>query len=186
MRTVYRVLCVLGLALVLAGCSTANMVNLKYKPVSEAGTCNGSVTVIKFADARGKDMIGQKSDGTYYYSVQPVGEWVSKAFFEELKKTGCAMNWSEQDFNSDTEYKLTGTIKDIWLKESSLTDYSARMAVNVVLTRGGTKVYEENLYSNVSKTTTPGSSNSSDILQDALQDLIKTAMPAIKKRMGME
>lgn len=184
MRHLRMLLCLSALALLLTGCGTANMVKLTYKPVSEGGTCGASVNVIKFADARGTDEIGVKSDGTYFYSTTPVGEWVSKSFFEELKKVGCGMSWSEQDFGTDTDYKLTGTIKELWLKEISMSEFQANMTVNVVLTRSGKKVYEENLYANVSKTVVPSGDSATNIMQEAMQDLVKTAMPTIMKRMG--
>lgn len=184
MRHLRMLLCLSALALLLTGCGTANMVKLTYKPVSEGGTCTSSVNVIKFVDARGTDEIGVKSDGTYFYSTTPVGEWVSKAFFEELKKVGCGMSWSEQDFGTDTDYKMTGTIKELWLKEMSLSEFQANMTVNVILTRAGKKVYEENLYANVNKTVMPSGDSTTEIMQEAMQDLIKTAMPTLMKRMG--
>ncbi len=113
-----------------------------------------------------------------------MGEWVSKAFFEELKKVGCGMSWSEQDFGTDTDYKMTGTIKELWLKEMSLSEFQANMTVNVILTRAGKKVYEENLYANVNKTVMPSGDSTTEIMQEAMQDLIKTAMPTLMKRMG--
>lgn len=184
MRHLKMLLCLSTLALLLAGCGTANMVKLTYKPLSEGGSCSSSVNVIKFSDARGTDELGVKSDGTYFYSVAPVGEWVSKGFFEELRKTGCAMSWSEQDFGTETDFKMTGTIKELWLKEISMSEYQANMTVNVVLSRAGKKIYEENLYANVNKTVMPSGDSAANIMQEALQDLVKASMPTLMKRIG--
>lgn len=179
-------LILLAVALLLGaqGCAAPNMINLKYTPMDVARPCATSITVVKFADERGKEEIGEKRDGTAFYPVQPVGEWVSKAFFEELKKSGCAMNWSQQDFGAQTEYVLTGTVREMWLRETSLTELSAEMTLNVRVTRGGERVYEENLSSRVERTKVPASGNAADILEETLKEIVRPALDSALRRMG--
>jgi hypothetical protein len=170
------------MAVLLAGCGSPNTLRLGYEPAPMDVDCPGSVTVVRFQDSREREAVGVKNDGSSIYSAKPVNEWVSRAFYDQFQKLGCTMAYQEEDYRPMTDYVVRGEVLDAWIKEESVTDYTASLSMLVKVEKAGEGVvYEEKLNSSVERTVVPGSGKASEILQESLTDLVRPVVHKVAR-----
>lgn len=176
----------IGLLLVvgLVGCAGKNVVRLEYQAAGiPPESCNKSIAVVRLNDSREQAAIGETNEGVPFYSTTAVADWVSKALSDELRRTGCRVDYHEKEYNFDTDYTLTGDIVEAYAKQSSLTAYQADMRLSIALKAGGKKVFGKTYVSSVSKTTAPSPGANSKILTELLQVMLREMVPEIRKNL---
>jgi len=166
------------------GCSPSNTVKLTYKS-SNASTLpapgSTSIAIVQFKDERTKSHIGIRSDGSQFVTSSPVIEWLSKSLAEELSKNGYQVSFSQsinQAKTANPDYIITGSVEEIWIKETSALETSASIKVVMTIYNKKGRIFSENLSASQSKKGLPSSSTAEILLESTLQEII---MPAAKK-----
>lgn len=184
MRTYMKWLPLLLLALVLTGCAGSNAIKLKYALISTDSPCSGDVTVFKFEDKRAVQNLGKTTDNETITTLSDVAEWVSWALFDELENAGCKAKFRAATVMPGDDLLVTGEVLELALDQTGVTTYKGRVAVRIVVTRGGETLHVQKYMSEVEDVVVPGYSTEADILAEALRGVMYEAIPAIAKAAG--
>ncbi|GAB6127404.1 YajG family lipoprotein [Humidesulfovibrio idahonensis] len=183
--TLRKLILVMGLAAILAGCSANSVVPLRYQPSTSAGAqvCTQTITLLPFADKRTDTItIGSLGEGKNFYAENDVAEWVGWAMFEELKARGCDVKFREKaDTSALKGYVVSGSFDTVSVNTGTAMMAKAKLRVRVKVEKDGQFVVEQ-IYSgereNLGLTYVDAAqkvlaSTLQYILQDAATDVVK-------------
>ena len=179
----YAFLAVLGLTFAHYGCAGRTSIDLRYKPAGiNIAPCPKTVSVVMLKDERPKAAIGEKEDGKPFYSNDVVAEWVSRALYEELKTNGCGVEYHDKEYAFATDYVIGGILQEVFVKQESLSSYSATLRIRVEVKQKDAVVFGKNYVSTLKKTTVPSPGINSKILTELLQGMMREVVPEIRKQ----
>lgn len=166
------------------GCTPRTQVALKYQPaLIKPFPCRKSVSIVTFKDVRNKTTIGETQKGEPIYATTSVSEWVSRALTDELRRTGCRVEYHDTPYTFDTDVTLTGEIKALNLIQMTYTEYDSDMRVNIILEKNGQREFSKEFYSTFTKKTLPSSGVSEEVLTELLQGMIQEIIPDLRSRL---
>ena len=174
-------------ALTLAGCAPKDTVRLLYTPVTASvlpAPTAPRVAVLLFEDKRGKQEIGTRSKGGVFSAATSVPEWISRSLADEISRMGPQVSYApsiQLAQSARPDYIVTGTVEEVWVKESNPTTYAAtvRISFNVANRQGS--VYSQNLSSSQEKTGLPSSGMVEDLLTGTLREVLGVAASKINE-----
>ncbi len=174
-------------ALTLAGCAPKDTVRLLYTPVTPSvlpAPTAPRVAVVLFEDKRGKQEIGTRSKGGVFSAATSVPEWISRSLADEISRMGPQVSYApsiQLAQSARPDYIVTGTVEEVWVKESNPTTYAAtvRISFNVANRQGS--VYSQNLSSSQEKTGLPSSGMVEDLLTGTLREVLGVAASKISE-----
>ena len=174
-------------ALTLAGCAPKDTVRLLYTPVTPSvlpAPTAPRVAVVLFEDKRGKQEIGTRSKGGLFSAATSVPEWISRSLADEISRMGPQVSYApsiQLAQSARPDYIVTGTVEEVWVKESNPTTYAAtvRISFNVANRQGS--VYSQNLSSSQEKTGLPSSGMVEDLLTGTLREVLGVAASKINE-----
>jgi len=175
------------LVCVLGGCIPKDSVNLSYHPVTPSVLPSPSaprVTVVLFEDKRGKQEIGVRQNQTPFTTSASVTQWVSRALADELSRMGPQVSFAlntQMAQSAAPDYIITGSVEDVWLKESSPATYSATVSIRFSMADRSGVVYAERLSATQEKTGLPNSSIAVEVLTEALREVLGVAASKISE-----
>ncbi|MDR3640447.1 MAG: hypothetical protein P4L39_03910 [Humidesulfovibrio sp.] len=183
--TLRKLILVMGLAVIMAGCSANTVVPLRYQPSTPpAGqACAQAITLLPFADKRADTItIGTLGEGKNFYAENDVAEWVSWAMFEELKARGCDVKFREKtDGTTPKGYTVSGSFDTVSVNTGTALMAKAKLRLRVKVEKDGQLVVEQ-IYSGerenfgltyVDAAQKVLASTLQYILQDAATDVVK-------------
>lgn len=185
-----RIVLVLLLLALTAGCAQ-NTVRLIYTP-KESGIPSASapkISVVQFKDARPKQEIGQRSDGSPFIASSSVAEWVSHAFASELSRLGMVVTFAqteEQAWASGATYVASGVIEEVWLTEQSSTSYHCAMRGTAILKDSRSTLVNNAFSSSLARRVVPMSSVPQEMLSESAGDLVNRMAHAIQQKLGSQ
>ena len=174
-------------ALTLAGCAPKDTVRLLYTPVTPSvlpAPTAPRVAVVLVEDKRGKQEIGTRSKGGVFSAATSVPEWISRSLADEISRMGPQVSYApsiQLAQSARPDYIVTGTVEEVWVKESNPTTYAAtvRISFNVANRQGS--VYSQNLSSSQEKTGLPSSGMVEDLLTGTLREVLGVAASKINE-----
>ena len=174
-------------ALTLAGCAPKDTVRLLYTPVTPSvlpAPTAPRVAVVLFEDKRGKQEIGTRSKGGVFSAATSVPEWISRSLADEISRMGPQVSYApsiQLAQSARPDYIVTGTVEEVWVKESNPTTYAAtvRISFNVANRQGS--VYSQNLSSSQEKTGLPSSGMVEDLLTGTKREVLGVAASKINE-----
>lgn len=165
----------------LISCAGKSAVDLRYQPAGiDMAPCSKSISVVELEDSRDRTAVGETNEGKLFFGKSSVSEWISKALYDELAKSGCRVEYHEKEYEFETDYTLIGEIEEVYVKQKSLTDYSASMRLRIAVKADGKKVFGKSFSSTFDKTTVPSPGVNSKVLTGLLQGLMKEMVPEIR------
>ncbi len=178
---------VLLCALTLVGCAPKDTVRLLYAPVTPSvlpAPTAPRVAVVLFEDKRGKQEIGTRSRGRTFSAATSVPEWISRSLADEISRMGPQVSYApsiQLAQSARPDYIVTGTVEEVWVKESNPTTYAAtvRISFNVANRQG--LVYSQNLSSSQEKTGLPNSGMVEELLTSTLREVLGVAASKISE-----
>jgi hypothetical protein len=176
---VTRVLVFLGLSIVIS-CAGKATIDLVYHPVGvDVAPCKSSVAVVALEDQRSSVAVGQRKDGQQIYGKPFAAEWISRALAKELEMTGCKVEYHDKGTDFNTDYLVTGEVKEAYFKQESMTGFVADMKLRIVVHKGGEKVLGKEFKSTRSKKTVPSSGAYTEVLSELLQGMLREVVPDV-------
>ena len=173
----FTVIIILGLI----SCAAKTTVDLRYQPAGiNMAPCSKSISVVELEDARDRTAVGETNEGKLFFGKTSVAEWISRALYDELAKSGCRVEYHEKEYAFETDYTLIGEIKEVFVKQESLKDYGASMRLRIEVKADGKKVFGKNFSSTYSKTTVPSPGVNSKVLTALLQGMMRELVPEIR------
>lgn len=169
------------------GCAPKDTVRLLYTPVTPSvlpAPTAPRVAVVLFEDKRGKQEIGTRSKGGVFSAATSVPEWISRSLADEISRMGPQVSYApsiQLAQSARPDYIVTGTVEEVWVKESNPTTYAAtvRISFNVANRQGS--VYSQNLSSSQEKTGLPSSGMVEDLLTGTLREVLGVAASKINE-----
>jgi hypothetical protein len=177
----------LGAVLLLTGCASSNVVPLHYPTqLQNFPWCRWDLTVTAFADQRSApQVLGARDEQTRYMAGADVGDWVTRAVFEEMKARGCACTYAKTAEQAGTGFVISGQILQIQLDKVGLSTWKTQMKVRYVLTRNGQQLYAATHTGVVERPIVLKENAPSEILAEGLQDItiqaVEAMIPAMEK-----
>ena len=178
---------VLAAVLFLAGCAAKDMIRLLYYPVTPSvlpAPTAPRVVVVLFDDKRGKTEIGVTRKGTPLQAGSSVSDWISRSLADEISRMGPQVSFAPSITlaqSSRPDFIVTGTVEEVWLKETNLASCSASIRLNIRMANRQGTVYEQNLSSSQEKTGLPGFSLAESVLTDTLREVLGVAASKINE-----
>ncbi|GAB7022178.1 hypothetical protein [Salidesulfovibrio brasiliensis] len=170
--------------LLLAGCAGSGLVPLQYSAVNAArGECPGSVSIIKFEDARGVDELGRDAKDHPVMASGDVAVWVSRAVYTELGNHGCDVRYHEIDGAFSADATIKGEVLEASLTPTGNTTWKASVRVRFVVERDGEKVYAEKGFAEVEKPVLPGVATREELLDEALGSVMDVVLPTVMEHL---
>ena len=170
--------------IVFFGCAPSTRVDLVYQPSGfRVSPCQKSLAIVTFTDERGKKVIGETQKGIPIHANDSVSSWISRAFYDELERSGCKVEYHDTGAMFDTDYMLTGVIKDLNVMQMSHTEYDAKLRLNIVVQAAGQQVFSKEYVSTLTKKTIPSSKVPGEVLTELLQGLIQEALSDLRDRL---
>ena len=159
---------------------TQTIVPLSYQPVAvPVSDCPQQLRVAPFEDARGDTLgIGLTARGTPFYPETFIEEWFTSSLRQQLRTVGCAVQPGAEKSSPD-ELLVRGTIRTASLRQHSASEYTVTLAMNLILEKQNAKIYEENFSVKLQKWVLPKAENPTLFLQEAMQELLRTAVPKL-------
>ena len=170
--------------LLIFGCAPPTLVDLVYQPTGmKVSPCQKSLAIVTFVDKRGKNAIGETLKGVPIYAKDSVSSWISRAFYDELERSGCQVEYHDTGAMFKTDYKLTGDIKELQITQMSHTEYDAKLRLNVVVQAEDQQKFSKEYVSALTKKTIPSSDVPKQVLSELLQGLIQEALSDLEQRL---
>ena len=167
------------------GCAPQTRVDLVYQPSGfRVAPCQKSLAIVTFNDVRENKTIGETQRGLPIYANDSVSHWISRAFYDELERSGCKVEYHDKGATFDTDLVLTGDIKELKVTQMSHTEYDGRLRLNVVVQAAGKQVFSKEYVSALTKKTLPSSEAPKLILTELLQGLIQEALSDLRERLS--
>lgn len=164
-----------------AGCMKGNSVKLTYALAGVTALCSGEIIVFKFEDKRSTTKLGKDNDSVAITTVSDVADWVGWSLFDELKSAGCEPKYRTSTVTPGTATLVTGEVLAVELNQTGTTTYAGKVAVKIMISKGGQTVHVEKYVSEVEDVVVPGYSTESDIMAEALRGIMVEAIPTITK-----
>jgi hypothetical protein len=178
---VVRVLVFLGLSIIIS-CAAKATIDLVYHPVGvDVSPCKSSVAVVALEDQRSSVAVGERKDGQQIYGKPFAAEWISRALVEELKMTGCKVEYHDKGSDFTADYLVTGEVKEAYFKQESMSGFVGDMRLRIVVNKGGEKVLGKEFKSTVSKKTLPSSGAYTEVLSELLQTMLREVVPGVRE-----
>ncbi len=118
-------------ALLMVGCGPSNHVRLRYtsaQPAQPLWSNAAPVAIIPFTDARSTQTIGTRADGTDFVPLTSVADWMTQALADELSRQGLQVRiLSAREDATPDERVLSGEVRQVWLTQQNIVDYTIRM-----------------------------------------------------------
>ena len=174
-------------ALTLAGCAPKDTVRLLYTPVTPSvlpAPTAPRVAVVLFEDKRGKQEIGTRSKGGVFSAATSVPEWISRSLADEISRMGPQVSYApsiQLAQSARPDYIVTGTVEEVWVKESNPTTYAATVHISFNVANRQGSVYSQNLSSSQEKTGLPSSGMVEDLLTGTLREVLGVAASKINE-----
>ena len=166
------------------GCASTATIDLIYHPVGvDVAPCKSSVAVVAFKDQRSSIAIGEKKDGQNIYGKPLAAEWISRALLEELKMAGCQAEYHDKGSDFNTDYIVTGEVKEAYFKQESISGFVADMKLRIVVNKSGKKIVGKEFTSSIRKKTLPSSGAYNEVLSELLQGMMREVVPDIREVM---
>ncbi len=179
--TILRLLLFLGLS-VIVGCATPTSINLIYDPIdADTSPCKSSVAVIALEDQREFEAIGEDKEGQRILGTPVAAEWISRALLEELKKGGCRGEYHDKGSDFNTDYVVTGAVKEMYFTQESISGFASEMKLRIVVNKGGQKVLGKGFSSTLRKKTLPSSKAYNKVLNELLQNMLREVVPDVRE-----
>lgn len=167
-----------------SGCAPRTQVELKYQPaLIKEFPCRKSVSMVTFKDGRNKNAIGETQKGEPIYATASVPEWISRALYDELKRTGCRVEYHDTLYAFDTDVTLTGEIKTLNIMQMSYTEYDSDMRLKVTIETQGQPVFSKEYAATLTKKTLPSAGVPEGVLTELLQGMIQEIVPDLRSRL---
>jgi hypothetical protein len=167
------------------GCAPQTRVDLVYQPSGvKVSPCQKSLAIVTFMDKRGKDAIGETLKGVPIHAKDSVSSWISRAFYDELERSGCQVEYHDTGAMFKTDFKLTGDIKELKIIQMSHTEFDARLRLNVVVQAEEQQIFTKEYVSALTKKTIPSSDVPKQVLTELLQSLIQEALSDLEERLN--
>lgn len=180
MRVSFRnhIFILFGVLLVL-GCSTGrDTIVLRYHPAKiDIFGCTNTVSLVALEDRRKDVAIGNKDDGRPIYAKSDVSEWISRAMYDELKRSGSEVAYHDKKYDFNTDYVITGFIKDTYVRQKSLSSYLASMKIYLEISKNEKNVLKKTFTVTRTKKTLPSPGANSNILTELLQGAMREIIP---------
>ena len=165
--------------------SAANQIDLLYETAGiDAGSCSKSAAIILFEDKREDLAIGLSNRGRRFYGRNPVNEWVTRALYDELKQTGCKVEFHDKDGGYDTDFTIVGIVEEAFITQKSMTKYHVTMRLNIRVKKDGKQVMGKTFSSNLEQTTGPSFSFNNRVATRMLQGMMQEIVPALRERLN--
>ena len=162
--------------------AAADTVELGYEPAGIAeAPCSKSIAVVTFEDLRDDPAIGESGKGKQFMSKTPVNEWVTRALYDELKRSGCKAEYHDKMGDYDTDFVVTGDVEKAYIKQDSATKYNVDISLKLNIFSDGQKVVSKTYRSNMTKRTGPSFSFKSSVATQMLQDVMRVAVPELQE-----
>jgi hypothetical protein len=162
-----------------AGCSKGNAVKLSYALAGVSAPCSGEIVVFKFEDKRKISNLGTDNGGIAITTMSDVADWVGWSLFDELKAAGCETKYRTSTVTPGGAALVTGEVLAVELNQTGTTTYAGKVAVRIMVQKGGQTVHVEKYVSEVEDIVVPGYSSKSEILAEALRGVLNEAVPSI-------
>ena len=145
--TAKKIVFVMGLVAILAGCSSSTVVPLRYQASSPSGgqICPQPITLMPFADKRAETItIGTLGEGKHFYAENDVSEWISWAMFEELKARGCDVKYREKaDTSAPKGFAVSGSFDTVNVERGQNLMVKANLRLRVKVEKDGKFIIEQ-------------------------------------------
>ncbi len=159
------------------GCAPQTRVDLIYKPSGvKVSPCQKSLAIVSFTDQRANQPVGETLKGIPIRANDSIANWVSRAFYDDLQRSGCRVEYHDTGSKFGTDLRLSGDIKDLKVVQVSHTEYDGRLRLDVVVQDNGNQVFKKEYVSALTKKTMPSSEVPKEVLTELLQGLIKEAL----------
>jgi len=168
------------------GCAFGDRnVALKYTPVTKiSARALPDVAVVKLADVRSREEVGEVRNGygmktaTVWARNQDVGAWVANALCQELTGVGCRVEKYEDAPPPGADASVTGEVTEVYAK--MFMSSRATVKADLCVQKAGVVVLNEEYTGKHSVLALTASTGEYEkVLQGALQDLMKKAVPEI-------
>jgi hypothetical protein len=131
--TILRLSLLLGLSLIV-GCAAPTSINLIYDPIdADTSPCKSSVAVVALEDQREFEAVGEDKKGQPISGTPAAAEWISRALLEELKKGGCRGEYHDKGSDFNTDYVVTGAVKEMYFTQKSMSGFDSPEKKNVTV-----------------------------------------------------
>lgn len=178
---VIAAICLIGA--VDTGFAGSDQIDLRYEAAGiEAATCSKSVSIITFEDKREDEAIGVSGRGRRFYGRNPVNEWVTRALYDELKQTGCKVEYHDTDGDHDTDFTIVDIVEEAFIRQNSMTKYHVTMRLNIRIKQDGKQVLGKTFSSNLEQRTGPSFNFNSGVATRMLQGMMREVVPELHKQ----
>ena len=178
---------ILGLSLLLGvsfivGCATPTTINLIYDPIdADTSPCKSSVAVITLEDQREFEAVGEDKKGQLINGTPAATEWISRALLEELKKGGCRGEYHDKGSDFNTDYVVTGAVKEMYFTQESISGFASEMKLRIVVNKGDQKVLGKEFSSTLRNKALPSMGAYTKVLNELLQNMLREVVPDIRE-----
>ncbi len=184
------VLFLLSAVLFCSGCAQST-VRLVYPPAPDTAAIlpvgAAQVTVVHFADERGKLAVGARSDGSAFVPGGNVSDWFTQVFATELARQGVVVTLAPSEAKAraaGAHFIATGALQEIQLTEESATSYACVMRGSLLLRENATTLVKSGFSSSLARKVVPLSSVPQEMLSEAAGDLARSMAQAVAAKLG--
>lgn len=167
-------------------CSPKGDIRLLYNPVAPAVLPSPTaprLVVVQFTDQRANPAeIGRKRDNTPFVAAGSVSDWVSRSLGDEISRLGLQVSYAISmplAQSARPDYLVTGTIDEVWLKETSPATYAATVRISVNLSSLSGNVNHQALSASQEKTGLPTVDLAEGVLSSTLREVLGLAASKI-------
>ncbi len=166
--------------LLVLGCAQQTIVPLNYQAIPlPVDGCPHALTVMPFQDARSDTLtIGLSPRGAPLYPEKFVEDWFTSALRQQLRSLDCTVIPGTED-NPQGEHIVRGEIQTAFLRQHSSSEYTISLEMTLILMKNKSKAYEESFSVEVQKWVLPKKDAPAIFLEEALQDLMRAAVPKL-------
>lgn len=165
----------------LCACGPGNTVRLLPAPAIQASALPApnapSISIVTFSDKRhDPEIIGKRRDGSAFITTEDVAEWISRALADDLARKGMRVTFASstaQARSGNPDYLITGTVEQLWLKETSSVELTAQMRVQCALANRKGRLWLETTNSSQTYGGLLSGSAANNLLLDTLKDLVQ-------------
>jgi hypothetical protein len=170
----------------LTGCAFGDRkIALRYQPLAPIGGGTGQkVAVVKFVDRRDKPEVGEVRNGygmktaTVFAQKQDLGAWVANALSDELSQAGFTVQKFQDAAPPDISVAITGFVPEAYTKMHMQNRCTVR--VNITVQKAGVVVLNKEYKGYATSLAwTASTGEFENVMQKALQELMKQAVPEI-------
>jgi hypothetical protein len=182
MKTVCSVFAIFLTALLFTACGPSNNVRLLSPPPPDTAVLPAPnaprVSVVTFTDKRvDRSSLGTRRDGSAFLSDTDPAQWISRALADELARSGMQISYAattNEARKGNPDFLVTGEMDEVFLRETSATEFSATMRVSYVLANRQARVIpRDTINSSQTRSGLPSARAAENLMLDTLKDLLK-------------